>query len=169
MPDEGRLVTTFTETVDGNCDIGAGSKWTWIRVSPNSPAGAAMTAPDIPAGDEISVASCRLTGIWLLEGSGQRIRFSSDGTYAVDDGGLLGSDPDDTGSYEVVDGTVTLTSAGSASCTVGDVQVWEGATVAQLRLHENLPVYSSLLRSGAAEPGCSIYPSSELTWLRLSP
>jgi hypothetical protein len=169
MPEEGRLVTTFTETGDGNCDVGAGSEWHWIRVSPSSPLSAAATTADLAAIGEFPVANNNhLAGIWLREGSGQLLRFSSDGSYAIDDGGQLGVDPDDTGTYELDGNTITFTSAGSASCAAGDVNVWAGATVAYIGPDEDDLVSTPVLRT-MAEVGCPTYPAGEQTWLRLSP
>jgi hypothetical protein len=170
MPEEGRLVTTFIEVGDGNCDVGAGSEWHWIRVAPSSPPGAAATTADLAPIGEFPVANNNhLAGIWVREGSGQLLRFGCDNTYAIDDGGQLGVDPDDTGTYELDGDRITFTGAGSTSCTAGDTQVGESTTVSLVELHEDDPAATSVLHTGAGEADCPTHVSGDQKWLRLSP
>ena len=55
-----------------------------------------------------------------LERSGHLLRLRSYGTYAIDDMGLLGTDPYDAGTIEVASTTFILVSvAGSNRCDEG--------------------------------------------------
>ena len=67
----------------------------------------------------------RLVGDWA---SGNHIlRFTSDGTYVIDDAGLLETTPDDTGTVAFEGKTLTFTSGeDSRQCKAGDLWVWEG-------------------------------------------
>jgi hypothetical protein len=88
-----------------------------------------------------------LHGVWLLEGNGILLRLGADGSYAIDDGGELITDPDDEGTFEVdgESGTLTFTSgADSRTCAEDDVWVWTNA-----QLGEECCGWSSL-RKGAA-------------------
>ena len=59
--------------------------------------------------------------MWLLERGGHPLRLRSYGTFAIDDTGLLATDPYDAGAIEVAGTTLTLVSgAGSARCAEGD-------------------------------------------------
>ncbi len=68
----------------------------------------------------------RLVGDWL---SGNHIlRFTADGTYTIDDSGLLETSPDDTGTVAFEGKTLTFTSGeDSRVCRAGDLWVWEEA------------------------------------------
>lgn len=169
IPEDGRLHVVFTETGDGACDVGVGAEWTWIRVSPSSSAGAAINAPVSDLDNAYPPTEGAVPGIWLRQGSGQLLRLSSAGTYAVDDGGLLGTDPNDTGVYEIDGDTITYTSAGSATCTAGDTQMWEGIAIDDVRLHEDHGSYAKTLHTTAGEPDCGAHFAGDQTWLRISP
>jgi hypothetical protein len=145
------------DDIPDDCDLAGES--TWTRVSPSSQAG--MRIPAIPQGDEAPPSSISaLRGIWLLEGGGHLIRFNTDGTYALDDGGALGKDPDDVGAFEVdAQGGVTLTSGGdSRTCAEGDRSVWE-----------NIRLAGGRLRAVVADNACPTGIETDLTWIRLSP
>lgn len=132
----------------------------WTRVSPSSPASMQITAEaPSPEGAPPSTESA-LRGIWLLEESGYLLRFGLDGTYAIDDEGRLGRDPDDVGTFKVDGrGGLTLTSgANSRTCALGDVWVWE-----------NVRLAGATLRGVVAESACPNDVGADLTWLRLSP
>ena len=161
IPEDGRLRTTVT--VDAkSCPTGVGTAWAWRQVSPRSPAGDEITAGE--AGDRAAPESESLTGIWLLEGTGQLLRFSIDGTYALDDGGELGTRPDDQGTFESDGrGGVTFTSgARSRACDRGDRWDWSGTEVA-------VDEGKWTLRGRAREDPCSRSPAADLEWIRLSP
>jgi hypothetical protein len=108
-------------------------------------------------------------GIWQRQGSGQLLRLAIDGTYAIDDGGLLADDPDDTGSYEIDGHRVTLTSAGSASCAAGDTQVLDGLRLSSVRVNEVDMLFTRLIDATASGSECPIHTAGDQTWLRISP
>jgi hypothetical protein len=145
------------DNIEDDCDLAGES--TWTRVSPSSPAGARISAKPAGEGTPPSTESA-LRGIWLLEGGGHLLRFSTDGTYALDDAGALGNDPDDVGTFEVDPrGGITLTSgADSRACAEGDQWVWE-----QVRLA------GGTLQGAGAENACPNDLQVEMTWVRLSP
>ena len=68
----------------------------------------------------------RLAGDWA---SGNHIlRFTADGSYTIDDSGLLETSPDDTGTVAFEGKTLTFTSGeDSRVCRAGDLWVWEEA------------------------------------------
>jgi hypothetical protein len=160
LTEDGRLhvvYTVVTDDVEDDCDLVGES--TWTRVSPSSPAGARISAK--PAGEAAPPSTeSALRGIWLLEGGGHLLRFSTDGTYALDDAGALGNDPDDVGTLAVDgQGGITLTSgAESRTCAAGELWVWE-----QVRLA------GGTLRGVVAENACPNNVEVDMTWVRLSP
>ena len=150
--EDGRLHTVVAEA---SC-LPDGTEWHWVRVSPQS-AASAVLAQD-PSGTPHPPLVGSLKGIWLLEGTGLLMLVDATGRYAIDDGGTLTTDPDDSGAVEAEGTTVKLTSDGSRSCAVGDTNVWEGAQL-----------FSFTLTAVAKEAGCANQPSGDQTWIRLSP
>jgi hypothetical protein len=117
ISEDGRLHTVMI--YDHTAHVAPGTEWTWTRVSPSSPAGAQITAEAAAAEGPPPKRESDLFGIWLLEGTGHLLRFSTDGTYALADEGRLGTEPDDQG-------TLTLTSgAESRTCAEGTSWVWK--------------------------------------------
>ena len=170
MPEDGRLHTTVTETGAGKgCAIPVGTESEWVRVSPMSAAGSAAVTTVETVEDAAPPTLQAMFGIWHRQGSGQLLRLSIDGTYAIDDGGLLAGDPDDTGSYELDGQTVTLTSAGSASCAAGDTQVLEGFMLSSVRVNEVDMLFTRLIDATASGSECPIHTAGDQTWLRISP
>jgi hypothetical protein len=169
MPEEGRLLTVVTDTGSGKgCVIPVGTESTWLRVSPYSPPGAATFTIVSSVDDTNPPSRQTIYGIWQRQGSGQLLRFGIDGTYAIDDGGLL-RNPDDIGSYELDGDTITFTSAGSATCTAGDNQVWERLSLGSVRLQQEDFLHTRLLNVTAGDPECPIHSAGDQTWLRISP
>ena len=166
---EGRMHVLTLEDGTGNCSIGLGTRWSFTRVSPISQASAQITAQD-SAGRGAPPSPRMLQGIWLEEGratSGPAprrrgtnlLRFAWDETYAIDDGGLLGTSPDDAGRFQLQGGTITFTSASdSQKCNSGAVTVWK-----QVRLS------GRTLRAVVAKDECRDLVGVELTWILLSP
>jgi hypothetical protein len=170
MPEDGRLHTTVTQTGAGKgCAIPVGTTSEWVRVSPISAAGSAAVTTVASVEDTAPPTPRAMFGIWHRQGSGQLLRLAIDGTYAIDDGGLLGSDPDDTGSYELDGHTVTLTSAGSASCAAGDTQVLDGFMLSSVRVNEVDILSTRLFDATASGSNCPIHTAGDQTWLRISP
>ena len=105
VPEDGRLQLVFTETGRGQCAIPIGTEWSFIRLSPKSSAGADLTADPVgrfaPLPADPDEALEVLDGLWLLERGGHLVRLRPYGTYAIDDTGLLGTDPYDAGTIEL--------------------------------------------------------------------
>lgn len=169
VQDEGRMHVVTLEDGTGNCSIGLGTRWSFTRVSPISQASAQITAQD-SSGKGAPPSSGMLQGIWLekervASGAPPRergtnlLRFAWDGTYAIDDGGLLGTSPNDAGSFQMHGRTLKFTSASdSRTCNPGAVTVWK-----QVRLS------GRTLRAVVAKDECRDLVGTELTWILLSP
>jgi hypothetical protein len=163
LTEDGRLHVLHLERgevmddIEEDCDLAGES--TWTRVSPTSPAGTRISAKPSGEGTPPSIESA-LRGIWLLEGGGHLLRFGTDGTYALDDAGALGNDPDDVGTFEVDGrGGVTLTSgANSRTCAQGDMWVWQ-----------NVRLAGPTLQGVVTDSACPNDVGIDLTWVRLSP
>jgi hypothetical protein len=165
LPDQGRLQLVFTETGLGDCAIPIGTEWSFIRLSPRSSPGTELTADPVggfsslPANPEDALAV--LDGLWLLERGGHLLRLRSYGTYAIDDMGLLGTDPYDAGTIEVASTTLILVSvAGSNRCDEGDRLVLRNVGVDEI---------GSALRAIVGNDECSHALGARPTWIRLSP
>jgi hypothetical protein len=126
VTDDGRLNMVITQDAPGeSCGAAEGARTSFTRVSPVSPAGRAIAAQEPGAEAERLSRSSQLSGVWLGQDTGDLISFSWDGTYRRDGDGLLGTDPNDQGTYLVEGGTVVFTSTeGSAGCAAGDVTRW---------------------------------------------
>jgi hypothetical protein len=123
---DGALETVVGEDVEGRCSVGVGTRWTWLRVSPASPAGAELAAEGLE-GEGAGPDAETLPGIWLLEGTGLLLRFAADGAYAFDDEGDLPGAPADAGTFAVDEDEIAFTSgAGTRRCSEGDRWVWRG-------------------------------------------
>jgi hypothetical protein len=147
---------------DSTGHLSAGTELTMVRVSPSSPAGTQITAESSSGEGPPPSREDELAGIWLLESTGLLVRFSADGTYALDDGGQLGTDPDDQGTFGVDrDGSVTLTSgAQSRTCAEGITWVWKDV---------RLIFGAGTLRGVVSKDEGQRRLGPELTWVRLSP
>jgi hypothetical protein len=126
VTDDGRLSAVLTRDAPGeSCGLAVGTPLSFTRVSPVSPASLAIAAQEPgPDAGRLSEAS-QLAGVWLGRDTGELISFTWYGTYRRDGSGLIGTEPNDEGTYRVEDGSVAFTSAeGSAGCAAGDVTVW---------------------------------------------
>jgi hypothetical protein len=160
IPEEGLLHTLSIRDSTGN--VAPGTEWAWVRVSPSSPAGAQITA-EAASGEGVPPSEeWQLSGIWLLQGTGQLLRFSTDGTYALDDGGRLRGDPNDQGTFEVDGkGTITLTSgAESHTCAEGTSWAWNDVRVI---------FGAGTLLGVVTEDDGKRDLGPDMTWVRLSP
>jgi hypothetical protein len=159
FPEAGRLLTVISEDGSFECSLGIGRELRWTRVSPRSPAGVEMFAERTPGTGPPPTTSTSVSGIWLLQGSGTLLRLSWQGTYALDDGGGLGTDPDDEGSFEVDDrGTLTFTSgAESQACDAGDLWTWR-----------KVQFGAGKLRGVVSEDECRNDVGVDQTWFLLS-
>jgi hypothetical protein len=159
VQDEGRMQILNIEDGTGNCSIGLGTRWSFTRVSPISQASGRITAED-PVRNGARPSAGILTGIWLEEGGGRLLSFAFDGTYAIDDGGLLGTRSDDVGEFQIDGrGALTFTSGSdSRTCKQGAVTVWK-----RVRLT------GRMIRGTVAKDECTDSVGAELTWILLSP
>jgi hypothetical protein len=129
----------------GECTLPVGEPYGLTQVSPASPAAAAVTAR-YHASTSITAETnpVDLQGIWLVEGTGYLLRLDWSGAYRLDDGGELGSNPDDVGRVEFGSSTLTFTSGtGGQGCAAGDVMRWE-----------NVRWEDGVLRGTVSEDGC---------------
>jgi hypothetical protein len=170
---EGVLQTVVAEDVEGRCSVGAGTRWRWVRVSPPSPAGAALAAEGLPE-DGVAPGAEALSGIWLLEGSGLLLRFA-DGTYALDDEGELPGAPADAGTVAVgAGGEITLTSgAATRRCSEGDGWVWSDVRLLAAPSRTDAAGVAQAgdwaLVAAVAADDCGHRIPDGARWLRLSP
>jgi hypothetical protein len=178
VPSEGQLHTVVKEDADEECSLGVGAQWRLTRVSPSSPPGVEITGE--PGEDAVPPEDAEtLAGIWLLEGSGQLLRFGRDQSYATDDAGGLGADPADVGTVELDrDGTLTFTSGPrSRICSEGDRWVWEGVEIAVAPATRPDPEAGEgglavggdwTLHGDVTEDACDHAIADDAQWLRIS-
>jgi hypothetical protein len=134
-----------------------------------SPSASAIVEPVNVSDDPVELAPATLEGIWLREGTGQLASFTSDGRYSIDDGGLLGVDPDDTGHYEIDADTLVLSTDGTGPCASGATATWTDAILDSVTFAEDDSRYTRRLRLAAPDNECVDWISREQTWLRVSP
>jgi hypothetical protein len=155
---DGRLDSVMTEP---GCGVAKGTEWSWTRVSPASALGAEIRAP-APSGDAAAPGDTRsLEGIWLLEGTGQLLRISFSGSYAIDDQGTLGATSYDEGTLEIDGRTVVLISGpGSRKCREGARWTWTGVAVEPFGL---------AMRATSGRDVCGHgVDDAALAWIRIS-
>jgi hypothetical protein len=165
IPEDGRVLATYSRT---GCHLEAGDPWNLTRLSPMSPSGSAIVEPVTVSDTPLELSAATVDGIWLREGTGQLVSFTSDGRYSVDDGGLLGVDPDDTGHYEIDGDTFVLSTDGTGSCAAGTTVTWTAAILDSVTLTGD-SLYTGRLRLTAPDNECVGWTSGEQTWLRVSP
>jgi hypothetical protein len=164
VPEDGRLQLVFTDTGRGQCAYPIGTEWSFIRLSPESSAGADITADPVggfaPLPADPDEALEALDGLWLLGSGGHLLRLRPYGTYAIDDAGLLGSDPYDAGTIEVTGSTLTLVSvAGSKRCAEGDRLVLRSVRIDEI---------GRSLTGKVVQDDCPHATGDRPTWIRLS-
>ena len=117
---------TFREViVSDECLDASGREWVWTKVS--SPAGS-FFSPVIAEGDRIQATEAAVASVWFrVGGDGELLRldrgndlYDGQGTYAIDDSGLLDIDPDEAGTFTILDGTLTLVVENSPVCAERD-------------------------------------------------
>jgi hypothetical protein len=147
----GLLRIVITKAAAADCQESVGTEWVLTRVSPQSPAGAQLTG-DATAGERLSVRNeSQLIGIWLQQGTGRLLHLALHGSYALDDGGVLDSAPDDVGTFvRSGPGSLQLTSmAGARDCAPGDRAAWKGVRLTATSLtvdvgHDTCPARGDL-------------------------
>ena len=154
---DGRLDTVMTEP---GCGVAEGTRWAWTRVSPASEAGTEIRAA-APSGDATRPEDVvSLQGVWLLEGTGQLLRVSFSGSYAMDDDGSLGVDPSDEGLLEVQGHKIVLVSgSGSRTCAANARWVWGEV---------ELEPFGTRMRAVSRSDACGHGFGEALTWIRIS-
>ena len=167
LSEDGRLrAVNIESTSPCEPEREVGEETNWIRVSPSSPAAEEMTARSEGGPKQLPLRSeLDLHGVWFLEGRGVLLRLGRDGSYALDDGGELLTNPDDQGTFELasVTGILTLASGeDSRTCAEGDIWVWANA---ELRTDEEFSFRG--LRGFVTKDGCERDLGPDLTWFRL--
>jgi hypothetical protein len=108
-----------------------------------------------------------LAGIWWMTEPGidraatLLVRFSPDGTFAIDDGGRLDTTPAAAGTYELDGEMINFESSGSELCTEGDTWALEAGVPAEGELH-------TVVREDADEE-CSLGVGTQWRLTRVSP
>ena len=166
IPEDGRVLATYSRS---GCHVLAGEPWNLTRLSPISPSASAIVEPVTVSDTPVELSTEIVEGIWLREGTGQLASFTSDGRYSVDDGGLLGVDPDDTGHYEIDGDTFVLSTDGTGSCAAGTTVTWTAAILDAVTFPEHDSLYIRRLRLTAPDNECVGWTSGEQTWLQVSP
>lgn len=157
----GRLDIVHTEEAADPCRNPNGTEWTLVRVSP--PPSAAILGIEIPDSPEGRPPTPgELAGIWFpVEAPGILFSFTPAGAFAVDNHGLLVTNPAIRGTHELEDGRISFTIEGGDACAFGDSWVWRA------RLSED-----GLLRikhTKEASGNCRTPRGTEWTLIRLSP
>jgi hypothetical protein len=165
IPEDGQVLATYSRS---GCHMEVGEPWNLTRLSPISPSASAIVEP-VAVSDAPVELSTEIEGIWLREGTGQLASFTADGRYSVDDGGLLGVDPDDTGHYEIDGDTFVLSTDGRGSCAAGTTVTSTAAIIDSVTFPEDDSLYIRRLRLTAPDNECVGWTSGEQTWLRVSP
>jgi hypothetical protein len=112
------------------------------------------------AGGELTTDT--LVGIWAREAGARFVKFNPDGTFAADDHKqlLYSGTSAATGTYELVDGTITFTTNGRSSlCRPNETWVWEARLIGNNRLRA--------LVVDDATADCQMGLGLEWTWTRL--
>jgi hypothetical protein len=165
IPEDGRVLATYSRS---GCHVAAGEPWNLTRLSPISPSASAIVEPVSVNDDPVELFPALVQGIWLREGTGQLASFTLDGRYSVDDGGVLGVDPDDTGHFEIDGDTFVMSTDGTASCAAGTTVTWTAAMLDKVKFTEDDGLVWRL-RLTAPDNDCVGWTSGEQTWLRVSP
>jgi hypothetical protein len=158
----------------------------WVKVSLAAVAATALAAPlagcgggdEPPNGEAEEVASpeertaagetpirSELVGIWLVDEidfEGRLlVSFNRNGTFAIDDRGLLDTTPAAAGNYRLDGKLIMFESSGSDICTEGDTWAFEAGVPDEGRL-------TTVVREDAADE-CSLGVGTEWRWIRVSP
>ena len=162
LPEEGRLNTVQTRSpIAAGCvqdEADVGEERVYTRVSPPSPASAAIVGDEAGATELASIGQYGGNGLWLQPETGRLLHLEP-GTYTVADDGQLGAAPDDGGNYVITQpGVLTLTSVqGSKDCAAGD-----STTLEQVRIN------SSTLIVGTSVSTCQGQADLSGSWVLLA-
>lgn len=130
-PDAAAADARFIDFDDGTFTIewtynscypdGVGDHWAYVRLSPDERWEPPIPAELPPVSQEISPGSTR--GAWLIEGTSTILELHDDGTYVLDDAGMLAFDPMESGTYFATAGRIELTVVTSRHCQTGTQRV----------------------------------------------
>lgn len=93
--------------------------------------------PDTPGFEEGPPSKLDLYGTWLQVGNirtGLLAQFNANGTFVIDDRGLLATKPAARGTFEVEGNTISFISEGSYVCDEGDTWAWRSTLTDSGRL-----------------------------------
>jgi hypothetical protein len=166
IPEDGRVLATYSRS---GCHVREGRPWNLTRLSPIAPSASTIVEPLTVSDAPVELSTANVEGIWLREGTGQLASFTSDGRYSVDDGGLLGVDPDDTGHYEIDGDTFVLSTDGTGSCAADTTVTSTAAILDSVTFPEDDLRGTRRLRLTAPDNECVGWTSGEQTWLQVSP
>lgn len=153
------------------CGFPLGDRGTLTRISPASRVGTSLSPSTEGPTQALPVRwTSDLRGAWLKQGTGQLLMVTDDPegrglVYRLDDDGRLYDLPDDQGTVELNDGTLTLTSsADSTGCL-------DGSTTTLTGLHQwfagGLPM-SEAMEGTAVPGGCAEHDDLGGIWIRVS-
>jgi len=169
--DDGEIGSEVLEA--GVCSSEDDTLASMIRLSPASPAGAAITPPDGEFDDTPEFTS-QLKGIWLHEATGEVIYFHPDSTYARSDIGDVVTNPDDSGTFVLVtpedeDGPaqVVMTSDGTSKCAAGATLTWGTVEWNQVPPALDPPLGPIGAINTIADDSCGM-SSGNQTWIHIS-
>jgi hypothetical protein len=114
----------------------------------------ATVAPPAPAFALGDVAT-----LWSEKGGSHLLSIKSDGTYAIDDAGLIDTAPADVGTVAVVGKTLVFTSTGGTACGSG-----QAFTFDPLRLSRQSGVVIRMASSTTSGATCAAAPAGDAVW-----
>jgi hypothetical protein len=169
--EDGAIETVFAAGDDPQCPVGVGTRWQWIRISPQSPSGLEVGG-ETPDDEGVIPDAATLRGVWLLEGTSTVLRLGDDGTYVLDDDGRL-LEPADSGTFAADAGVVSLTSGpDSRRCSPGDRLVWNVRLLTGPSREDEAGLARRgdwVLRGEVEEDSCGHPVPRDGRWLLLSP
>lgn len=126
----------------------------------------ALVPPEERTAEGEGPTAGELAGIWWLNDPEQfdgalLVRFSPDGTFAIDNEGFLDTKPVATGTYELEGKRISFESSGSRVCTEGDSWVFEAGLPEGGRLQ-------TVVKEDA-DPECTLGVGTQWSLVRLSP
>lgn len=129
----GRLQVVHLDEATGPCRIPTQTRWTLVRVSPGQPPGHEFVTASAPD-DGPPPSASDLAGVWLevqQPGGGLVIVLGPDGSFVIDDGGYLDTDPtlsteapSVVGRYRLRGDRLTFTTTGGHACDGGTAFAW---------------------------------------------
>ena len=162
LPENGRLNLVRTEEGADPCRIPIGTEWTLVRVMPRTYIeGSKAVRAMIDAGpaEGPPPTAAELAGIWYSP-EAPLVQFSPDGTFAIDNGGYLDTDPSVRGRYELKGDTITFPNVSGHACP-GTSFAWQASLLGEGLLR--------VVTSKEAGGSCREPLGTEWTFIRVSP